>query len=124
MRTQELIQRELHDFDLPPGLVNGMNCFNELEPVKQAPSLFTFNSFGFKLYGKSEYDAGTDSFMTTHYFVALYVPLFPLARYRVISQDGNCYRFLGKGRLRQFDRFHVAMFAGLVTFLIALAGLD
>ena len=102
-----------------------MYQFNEeFEPVTTAPSLFTFNGFGFKLYGKSDYDAGTDSFMTTHYFVALHLPLFPVARYRVISEDGITYRFLGKGKFRQFEKIHVALFAGLATFLIAAAGLD
>jgi hypothetical protein len=102
-----------------------MNRFSdELEPVNEAPPLFTFNSLGFKLYGKSDFDAETKSFMTTHYFVVLYLPLFPVARYRVVTEDGTRYWFLGKGKLRGFDRLHVALFAGLVTGLIAMVGLS
>ena len=99
---------------------------DELEPVHKAPSLFTLNTFGFKLYGKSDYDVETDSFMSTHYFVALFFPLFPIARYRVISEDGEdgtSYRFLGKGRFRGIDKIHLALFAGLVVYLISTAGL-
>ena len=102
-----------------------MYQFNEeLEPVKEAPMLVEFHSIGFKLYGKSDYDAGTDSYLATYYFVALHLPLFPLARYRVVRKEGDYYHFLGKGKLRQVDKFHIAVFAGLLTFLIAAAGLD
>jgi len=96
---------------------------DELEPVRKAPTLFTLNTFGFKLYGKSDYDAETDSYMTTHYFVALFFPLFPVARYRVISEDGTHYRFLGKGKFRRAEMIHLMVFAGLVIYLIATAGL-
>ena len=101
-----------------------MNYEDELEPVSKAPTLFTLNTFGFKLYGKSDYDSDTDSYMTTHYFVALFFPLFPIARYRVISEDGSTYRFLGKGKFRRSELIHLALFAGLVIYLIATAGLD
>ena len=96
----------------------------DLEPVRKAPTLFTINTFGFKLYGKSDYDHETDSFMTTHYFVVLMLPLFPIARYRVISEDGVSYRFIGKGKFRQLDFIHLAGFAGLVLYMWANAGLS
>ena len=97
---------------------------DELEPVRKAPSLFTINTFGFKLYGKSDYDPETDSFMATHYFVALFLPLIPIARYRVISEDGHSYRFLGKGKFRRLEFIHLAVFAGIVIYMISTAGLD
>jgi hypothetical protein len=83
----------------------------DLEPVRRAPSLITLNTFGFKLYGESDYDAKTDSFMVTHF-----LPLFPIARYRVISPSEGSYLFIGKGKLRSIDRIH------LLTFAIILAG--
>jgi hypothetical protein len=95
----------------------------ELEPVRKAPSLTTINAFGFKLYGKSDYDSDTESYMTTQYFVAMFLPLFPVARYRVIEEEGSTYRFLGKGKLRPFDLGHLALFAGVVIYMIATAGL-
>jgi hypothetical protein len=101
-----------------------MNFDDELEPVTKAPTLFTINTFGFKLYGKSDYDPETDSFMTTHYFVALLLPLIPIARYRVISEDGYSYRFLGKGKFRRFEMIHLAVIAGIAIYLFATRGLD
>jgi hypothetical protein len=101
-----------------------MNFDDELEPVSKAPSLFTLNTFGFKLYGKSDYDSESDSYMTTHYFVALLLPLIPIARYRVISEDGYSYRFLGKGKLRRFDWIHLAILAGIFLYMFANRGLD
>jgi len=99
------------------------NFSDELRPVRSTPSLTTINGFGFKLYGNSDYDPETDSYMTTHYFVALFIPLFPVARYRVISPDGSSFSFLGKGRLRTIDKVHWAIFACLVLYLIKTAGL-
>jgi hypothetical protein len=96
---------------------------DELAPVRSAPSLTTINGFGFKLYGNSDYDPETDSYMTAHYFVALFIPLFPVGRYRVISPDGSSFRFIGKGRLRTIDKVHWAIFACFVLYAIKTAGL-
>ena len=92
------------------------DSFPDLTPIDKAPSLTTINTFGFKLYGKSDYDAETDSYMTTQYFVVMFVPLFPVARYRVISEDGSSYRFLGKGKLRGVDWVHWAAFFVLLLY--------
>jgi hypothetical protein len=70
--------------------------FNKLQPVDSAPTLRTINGFGFAIYGKDDFDATSGSHMATYYFAALFFPLFPIARYRVIP-TGNGYRFLGKG---------------------------
>ena len=95
-----------------------------LKPINSAPSLTTWNSIGFKLYGHSDDDPETGSYVTTHYFVALFLPLFPLARYRVTEVDRG-YRFLGKLPLRKGDRWHLGISAALIVALIlgiALSG--
>jgi hypothetical protein len=97
--------------------------FPDLSPIDKAPSLTTMNTFGFKLYGKSDLDDETDSNMTTQYFVALFIPLFPIARYRVISEDGDSYRFLGKGKFRTVEWVHMAVFIAVVFYMIKNAGL-
>ena len=99
------------------------NRFPDLSSMDKPPSLTTINTFGFKLYGKSDPDLETGSYMTTQYFVALFVPLFPIARYRVISEDGYGYRFLGQGKLRGIDWVHRAGFLAIVFYLIKNAGL-
>lgn len=91
--------------------------------MTKPPSLTTINTIGFKLYGKSDYDQQTDSFMTTHYFVAFFVPLFPIARYRVISPSYGSFQFLGRGALRTIDKVHLAIFAAVVLYMIKNAGL-
>jgi len=92
-----------------------------LRPIDAPPSLTTLNGFGFKLYGSSDYDPGSDSFMTTHYLTVFFLPLLPIARYRVISEDGYTYQFLGKGNLRGFDRVHLAIVILAVLLMVAKA---
>jgi hypothetical protein len=94
-----------------------------LSPVQAAPSLTTLNGFGFTLYGKSNEDLANGSFMTTHYVVALFIPLLPIARYRVVRLQGDRYEFLGRGKLRGVDILHILVFAALVLYAIANAGL-
>ena len=91
--------------------------FGALTPISSAPSLRTINGFGFALYGNSDFDPATHSYATTYYFVALFVPIFPIGRYRVISV-GQEYRFLGKLPLRKADRWHLGIAAPAIVALI------
>jgi hypothetical protein len=90
-----------------------------LTPISSAPSLYTLNGFGFTVYGNSDYDAETRSYLTIHYFVALFIPIFPIARYRVIHEPGGQYRFLGKLPLRAVDRWHLwIVIIAIAAFII------
>jgi len=91
--------------------------FGALKPIASAPSLRTINGFGFTLYGKSDYDEESRSYVMTYYFVALFVPIFPVARYRVINTGASGYRFLGKLPLRKIDRWHLGI---AVTAIVAM----
>jgi hypothetical protein len=93
--------------------------YGPLQPISAAPSLRTINGFGVKLYGNSDYDPVSESYVATYYVVGLFLPIIPIARYRVINQAGNSYRFLGKLPLRKGDRWHQAIVA--MGFLIWLA---
>ncbi|MCX7313739.1 MAG: hypothetical protein NTV56_18945 [Alphaproteobacteria bacterium] len=86
-----------------------------LTPISSAPALFSFNGIGVTIYGRSDYDRDTNSYVTTHYFVLLFVPIFPIARYRVIDAEGGKYRFLGKLPLRKFDRWHFAISLAVIA---------
>lgn len=99
--------------------------FRELIPLKGNPALSTINGVGGKLYGNSDYDATTKSFVTTYYFTVLYFPILPLRRYRVI-QEGKTYRFLGRLPLRKFDKWHLGIALGImaVAVLIGVANSD
>ena len=87
----------------------GERTWGNLKPISEAPGLGTFNGIGSKLYGHSNYDEESKSYETTRYFVMLYVPIFPIDRYRVIDQSNNVYRFLGKVPFRPFDKWHLAI---------------
>ena len=48
--------------------------------------------------------------------LVFFIPIFPIARYRVIPTGGG-YRFLGKGPLRTFDKWHIAISLGLIALM-------
>ncbi len=78
----------------------------DLKPISSAPPLGSVNGIGTTLYGRSDHDIKTNSYLTTLYFIVLAIPIFPIARYRVIASEGNSYRFLGKAPLRRVDVVH------------------
>jgi hypothetical protein len=88
----------------------------DLESIKSAPSLYTINGFGVTLYGNTDKSPSDGSYMATYYLVFFFVPVLPLARYRVIP-TGSGYRFLGKGPLRVFDKWHIAISLGLIALM-------
>lgn len=87
----------------------------DLEPIQKAPSLHTINGIGATLYGNTD-PKPDGSHMATYYFVFFFVPIFPISRYRVMPTGGG-YRFLGKGPLRPFDYWHIAISIGLILFM-------
>ena len=87
-----------------------------LKPITSAPSLRTINGIGVRLYGETDRDVATGTYLTTYYFVFFFIPIFPLTRYRVSSQ-GNGYTFLGQAPLRTFDKWHLAISIGLILWL-------
>ena len=90
----------------------------DLTPVKSVPGLRTVNGCGFTLYGATDPDPRNGSHIATYYFVILAIPLFPIARYRVI-QNGNSYRFIGKAPLRTFDKWHIAATCIAILFFMS-----
>ncbi len=88
----------------------------DLEPIQSAPSLYTMNGFGVTLYGNTDKNPSDGSYMATYYLVFFFIPVLPLARYRVIPTGGG-YRFLGKGPLRVFDKWHIAISLGLIVLM-------
>ena len=70
-------------------------------PLKSAPPLFTFNSVGTGLYGHRD-EAPDGSYVATLCICALFIPLIPLAAYRVESHGGGQYSFYSKVSLSRF----------------------
>ena len=94
-----------------------------LKPISSAPSLRTVNGIGVTLYGETDRDAATASYLTTYYFVILFIPIFPLARYRV-SRRGTGYTFFGQAPLRSFDKWHLAVSIGIIVWLFGAMALS
>lgn len=93
--------------------------YGDLEPISSAPSLSTINGIGMALYGATDHEPASRSYLATYYFVFFAIPIFPISRYRVIPTE-NGYRFLGKAPLRTFDKCHIAV----TLFLAALLFLN
>ena len=87
---------------------NNAKRMNGLKPIKAAPSLASINGIGATIYGASDRDPETGSYLTTYYFIFLAIPVLPIARYRVIAAGNNSYQFIGKAPLRTFDKLHIA----------------
>jgi hypothetical protein len=90
--------------------------YGDLIPITSAPSLHTINGIGTTMYGSTDHDPASGSYLSTHYFVFFAIPIFPISRYRVIP-TGNGYRFLGKAPLRTFDKWHIAISLGLIAWM-------
>lgn len=87
------------------------------KPVQSAPPLYTINGCGLTIYGRSDPDAESGSYVATYYFVLLFLPILPLRRYRVIPIDRG-YRFMRKVPLRRFDKLHLSIVAAAVAWFV------
>ena len=72
-------------------------------PLTSAPPLFRLNGFGVGIYGSRDTRAD-GSYVTTYCLSALWIPVFPLAAYRVRPVEGNRYLFLSRERLGPWAR--------------------
>jgi hypothetical protein len=95
-------------------------------PLTSAPPLFRLNGFGMGIYGSRD-ARGDGSYVTTYCLSALWIPILPLAAYRVRQVEGNRYQFLSREPLGRGARgFQLALllaalgwggYAGLRAYL-------
>ncbi len=81
----------------------------DIRPVDKPPSLSTINGIGTKLYGRSMLDRDTGIYISTLYFVVLFLPIFPMARYVVRDAEGGGWYFMGKAPLSKFNKAHLGV---------------
>ncbi|HEU4562315.1 MAG TPA: DnaJ domain-containing protein [Longimicrobium sp.] len=98
---------------------SNLRVFGGMKPIRSAPPLFTLNGFGTALYGERDPDGQTRSHVSTLYFVGLFIPLIPLACYRVIREGDRSWSFLGKVPFSKGNKIHLAS-ALSVLFLFFL----
>ena len=92
-----------------------------LEGVKQIaspPTMFTFNGIGTRLYGKRGYDPHSQSYVSTLFFTFIFLPIFPLASYRVRNVGGGQYQFLGKVPIKLTAFIAPVIVAVVIGFLM------
>lgn len=96
--------------------------YGDMEPISSAPSLHTVNGCGFILYGHSEpidFNILEHTYVSTLYFVFFYIPIFPIARYRVSSNYDGSYRFYGKLPLTTGNIVHIII--SLILIVLAIS---
>ena len=89
----------------------------QARPLTSAPTLFRWNGFGVGLYGDRDAQDGT--YVTTHCVSALWIPVLPLAAYRVV-REGDGYYFLSRAPLSQFAIWYrrVALVAAALAIVV------
>lgn len=80
-------------------------------------TLARINGCGTCLYGRSDVDPATQSYVATKWFTLLFIPVLPLGRYRVIQTDVRRYAFLGRVPLRAFDWAQPFIWATVILLL-------
>ncbi len=95
-----------------------LDRYPDLRPVSQAPSLSTFNTIGFALYGRRDEDPETGAYVATHCFVVAFIPLLALGAYLVMDSPNGGWYFLGRVSLSRFAR----RYNWLVGLLVLLGG--
>lgn len=70
--------------------------FPNLRPIESAPSLGTINGVGTMMYGARDHDRETGTYVKTHCFTFLFVPILTLGAYRVADAPGGGWYFVGK----------------------------
>jgi hypothetical protein len=94
------------------------------KPIAGAPSLRTVNGIGTTLYGKRSFDPQSATYIATLYFTIFYVPIIPIAAYRVRNLGASGYRFYGKVPLARSAFIAPAVIALIVLGLIISGNFD
>ena len=90
------------------------NKFPRMRPLNGAPSLFTVNGIGVKVYGRRDYDAKTDTFVKTRCLCVFFIPVFALDAFRVADADGGAHA-TAAALLQKTTRFTPAACAAFKT---------
>jgi tetratricopeptide (TPR) repeat protein len=79
--------------------------FPDMQPIRSAPSLSTFNGIGTSVFGRRNIDEETRTHVKTLCVCFLFAPIFALRAYRVADgPGGRGWAFLGRHSLSGFAR--------------------
>jgi hypothetical protein len=78
--------------------------FPKMSPMNGVPSLSTINGCGLSLYGGRDHDPITGTYVKTHVFVMVFIPIFFLKAFRVADAESGGWYFIGREPLSGFAR--------------------
>src|SRR5437764_240678 len=93
--------------------------FPQLRPLSSAPSLSTVTGIGCMVYGRRDLDDETGTYVKTHWFTFLFIPVLALGAYRVADAPPGWY-FHGRVSLSPGAK---AWNVGVLCLLLGLIGL-
>lgn len=93
----------------------------EMQPISAAPTLYTINGIGTKLYGRRGVHAASGTYVATLYFVVLFVPVMPLRCYRVRDGEGGGWHFLGRVPFSQNEKVQAWGVAAAVALWVLIS---
>jgi hypothetical protein len=79
-----------------PSLDELFERFPEMRPIHKPPSLFALYGCGTRAFGDRDYDPETGTYVVTHWFTLLYLPIIPLGSYRVANAANGGWYCLGR----------------------------
>jgi cellulose synthase operon protein C len=95
----------------------------ELKPLSRAPSLFSFNSIGFGVYGARDRD-DDGAYSLTRYLIVLFIPVLPLDAFRVYDADEGGWHFIGKTALPGWQRLWQRGFLAAIALGVISLGVN
>ena len=97
--------------------------YNGMRPLSSPPSSSKFYGIGATLFGERDYDEQTKSHVVTQYFTVFFIPLFPVACYRVRPAGGVQY-YLGQVPLKRYQKAHLWAAVGGIALWVVIGSLS
>ena len=95
--------------------------WRDFTPVQDNPGLTTINGIGGMVYGRTPFAGDPEWYLTTYYFVLLFIPVFPIRRYLVKDAPGGGWYFRASAPLTKGHKIHIIVSMVLATLLLAYA---
>ncbi len=84
--------------------INLNDRFPDMTPIRKTPALGTINGIGLTINGSRDHDPETGTYVATHCFSVLFIPVFAIGAYRVARAEEGGWYFLGKEPLSVFAK--------------------
>jgi hypothetical protein len=93
--------------------------FGGVDTTKRSPGLFTLNGIGATFYGRRGFDPKSSTYITNHWFVFFFLPVFPIAAYRVSDAGSNSYNIHGQVPLSSLlKKYRWGVLAAIILLIV------